>query len=142
MVSCQTTNNNGNLQPDNAAALSVSCVRQPITAHFQPTVLWLHYCIITLTMKWICTMIFQCSQEAMYTASKCFYMYVSWRWPMWVKICCFNKHQNLVLLTVVIIHSYHTVTWWEVHLTVIDVLVLWNMAEHSKVFKAKFVVYI
>jgi hypothetical protein len=89
-------------------------------------------------------MIFQYSQEAMYTASKCFYMYVGWRWHMEFKTCCFNKNQNLVLLTAVILHSYHTVTWWDVHMTVFDESVLWNMAmaEHSKVFKANYVVYV
>jgi hypothetical protein len=51
----------------------------------------------------------------MYTVCKCFYAYLTWRWPMWVKTCFLNKHQNLVVLTV-IIYSYHMTTHWDVHL--------------------------
>jgi len=33
---------------------------------------------------------------------KCFYVSLAWRWPTWVEMFCFNKHQNIVVLTVVI----------------------------------------
>ena len=40
---------------------------------------------------------------ARYTVFQVFYMYLAWRWPTWVKTwCCFNKHQTLVVLTVII----------------------------------------
>ena len=38
----------------------------------------------------------------MYTAFQSFYMYLAWKWRVWVKTCCFNKHHNLAVLTVII----------------------------------------
>jgi hypothetical protein len=34
--------------------------------------------------------------------------YSAWRWPTWAETCCFNKHQNFVVLTVII---YVVIIW-------------------------------
>jgi len=36
----------------------------------------------------------------MFTAFKCFYMYLAWRWLTWAEKCFFNKHQNSAGFTV------------------------------------------
>ena len=60
-----------------------------------------------LVMNLICKLRSHNSQEAMCTVSKCFYMYLAWRWPMWAETCCCNKHQSLVVL-IVQINPYPT----------------------------------
>jgi len=32
----------------------------------------------------------------------CFYTCLAWQWPTWVGKCCYDKHQNLITLTVII----------------------------------------
>ena len=37
-----------------------------------------------------------------HAAFKCLYTRLAWKWPTRVETCCFNKHQNLVVLTAIV----------------------------------------